>query len=308
MTRSKQPRVRRDLADRSRSSRRERIPTIADGGAAALDGESRSQSRAHPRMRTAIFLGTFVTAWAALDRLVTSPPTLVSATTSLAVSATALALGSRALGVPWGAIPRSLGLGRPVARAVAVAGLVGGAYFASLLVGARAVGVTLELRPNWPLVLVAALLFHGLAEELVWRGFAFAHFRQTATFWRAVAKSVPLIALTHVPIVLTNGFAIGVLATITAGVTCLPFAYLWERGGQTVWAAALLHGLIGTWQLFERTYPDRFSGVMLAITIVVPMAVFLFRDRFFLRPPSPRRRPDERATGPESASSHTVTS
>jgi drug/metabolite transporter (DMT)-like permease len=38
--------------------------------------------------------------------------------------------------------------------------------------------------------------------------------------------------------------------------------------------------------LFERPYPDRFSVVILTASIVVPMSVFLFRDRFF-RTPSP---------------------
>ena len=74
-------------------------------------------------------------------------------------------------------------------RALVVAAGVGGAYFLSLLAGAQAVGVTLELRSNWPVVLVSVLLFHGLAEELVWRGFVFAHLRRTATFRRAVVRS-----------------------------------------------------------------------------------------------------------------------
>ena len=43
----------------------------------------------------------------------------------------------------------------------------------------------------------------------------------------------------------------------------------------------LVHGLIGSWQLFERTYPVEFSMVMLAASLGVPMFVFLFGDRFF---------------------------
>lgn len=252
-------------------------------------GAGRRESRS--AMNRLVFLATFLAAWFALDRLVTSPPNLLSATLALAVSGSLVVLGQRALGTPWRGIPASLGLGRPVVRALVAAALVGGAYVASLLIAARALDVTLELRPNWPAVLLAALVFHGLAEELVWRGFAFAHFRRTASFWRAVAKSVPLIALTHVPIVFTNGLAVGLLATTTAATTCLPFAYLWERGGRTVWAPAVLHGLIGSWQLFERTYPDRYTLVVLMSTIVIPMAVFLFRDRFLLGGRGAARRP-----------------
>ena len=232
-------------------------------------------------VRPLVFLATFLGGWAALDALVTSPPNPVSATIALAAAAAVLVTGQRVLGWQWREIPASLGLGRPVLRAVAVAGIVGSAVVLCLPLGARITGVTLELRSNWPAVLVGALLFHGLAEELVWRGFVFGHLRRTRTFWRAVAWSVPLIALTHVPIVVSNGLAVGLLATFTAAVTCLPFAYLWERGGGTIWAPALLHGLIGSWQLFERPLPDRYSIVVMAATIVVPMAVFLFRDRFF---------------------------
>jgi membrane protease YdiL (CAAX protease family) len=238
------------------------------------------------------FLTTFLAGWWALDAFVTSPPDPVSATVALASAAAVLVIGQRVLGWPWREIPASLGLGRPVPRAVAVAGIVGSAVVLCLPLGARAAGVTLELRANWPAVLLGALLFHGLAEELVWRGFVFGHLRRTRTFWRAVAWSVPLIALTHVPIVVSNGLAVGALATLTAAATCLPFAYLWERGGGTIWAPALLHGLIGSWQLFERTDSDRYSMVVMTASILVPMAVFLFRDRFFLAPAGSRvRRP-----------------
>lgn len=246
--------------------------------------EPQTARRARPTVNKVLFLATFLGAWFVLDRLVTSPPNLLSATVALAAAASVLVAGQRAMGVALRDIPRSLGLGRPVVRALVVAGIVGSAVFLCLLLGAHVVGVQLELRENWLSVLLAALIFNGLAEELVWRGFVFGHFRRSTTFWRAVAKSVPLIALTHVPIVFTDGLAIGLLATFTAAVTCLPFAYLWERGGGTIWASALLHGQIDWWQLFERPYPDRFSAVILTATIVVPMAVFLFRDRFFKAP------------------------
>jgi membrane protease YdiL (CAAX protease family) len=238
------------------------------------------------------FLTTFLGGWWALDAFVTSPPNPASSTVALAAAAAVLVAGQRVLGWQWREIPASLGLGRPVLRAVAVAGIVGSAVVLCLPLGARAVGVTLELRANWASVLLGALLFHGLAEELVWRGFVFGHLRRTRTFWRAVAWSVPLIALTHVPIVVSNGLPVGLLATLTAAVTCLPFAYLWERGGGTIWAPALLHGLIGSWQLFERANSDPYSMVVMTASIIVPLAVFLFRDRFFLPQAGARvRRP-----------------
>jgi hypothetical protein len=97
---------------------------------------------------------------------------------------------------------------------------------------------------------------------------------------------VPLIALTHAPIMATDGWLVGGLATFTAAITCLPLAYLWERGGRTTWAPAVLHGLIGTWQLFERTYPPTFSVVVLCASITVPLLVLLDRIPARRRPPA----------------------
>ena len=55
----------------------------------------------------------------------------------------------------------------------------------------------------------------------------------------------------------------------------------------------LVHGLIGSWQLFERTYPVEFSMVMLAASLGVPMFVFLFGIASL-----PARRVDRRSTRP----------
>jgi membrane protease YdiL (CAAX protease family) len=227
-----------------------------------------------------VFLGAFLGAWLLLDGLVTSPPTIASASIALAASTTVLMGGQRILDGHWHSVPESLGLGAPVGRAVTVAALAGSAYFASLLLGAHLLGVSLDLRSNWLAILIASLIFHGLAEELAWRGFLFGRLRRSRGFTRAVLASMPFLALTHLPIIESSGIAVGGIAVVTAIITCVPLAYLWERGGRTVWAPALLHGLIGTWQLFERTYPVEFSMVIGAASISVPLLALLFRDRY----------------------------
>lgn len=221
-----------------------------------------------------VFGSTFLVAWWLLDTFGTSVPRPGSAAAALAAAAIALALGQRAAGTAWAQVPAALGLRQPAAQAVALAGLVGGIYFTVLLLGARGLGVTLEVRENWLSVLLGVLLFHGLAEELVWRGYVFAWLRDHRSFAAAVWWSVPLIALTHTPMVVTDGWLVGALATLTAAITCWPLAYLWERGGQAVWAPALLHALIGTWQVFERTYPLTFPMLVMAASITVPLLVF----------------------------------
>ncbi len=81
---------------------------------------------------------------------------------------------------------------------------------------------------------------------------------------------------------ITTGVGIGLLAVLSAAVTCLPLATLWERGGRTIWAPAVLHGLIGTWQLFDRdTYGAEFNVLIVTTSIVVPLAACAFGPRWY---------------------------
>jgi membrane protease YdiL (CAAX protease family) len=238
-------------------------------------------------MRTIGFLTTFLVAWFALDRLVPSPMAPIPALVALAAAVAVLAIGER---VVYRTAPRSipvaLGFGRPVGRALVAAGGVSLAAIAALIGGAALLGIPLELRAGWPMALLGVLIFHGLAEETVWRGFAFAHLRSGRTFRQAVLFAMPLIALTHVPIVLSNGPLVGGLAMVSAAVTCLPLAYLWERGGRTIWAPALVHASVDLWQLLTPGFPMQLSLVVLVISIVVPLLAFVFGDRFFDRAPA----------------------
>jgi membrane protease YdiL (CAAX protease family) len=110
-------------------------------------------------------------------------------------------------------------------------------------------GAPVHLRPDWLWLLIGLFAFHGLAEELVWRGFAFRRLREGRSFWAAVWWTMPLIAATHVPIVLTLGPAIGVGAMAVAAVTSIPFAYLYETGRRSIWAPGLVHTAIDTFKL-----------------------------------------------------------
>jgi membrane protease YdiL (CAAX protease family) len=238
-------------------------------------------------VRRIAFLATFLAAWFALDRMAASPPMPVPAALALGVALLILATGEI---LAFGANPRTvlltLGYGRPDDRAIVLALIVGAAVILGYLAGAAALGIQLDLRPNWPLVLVGALLFHGLAEESVWRGFVYRHLREGRTFGRAVLVTIPFIALTHVPIIASNGWLVGALALLTAAVTCVPLAYLWDHGPATVWAPAIVHGMVGAWQLFDRTYPVTFSVVVMVVTLTVPLLVFPIGRRLFGRTPA----------------------
>lgn len=170
---------------------------------------------------------------------------------------------------------RGRGLGRPSGRSVlAAAGasaLVLGVY---PLFGLLA-GPALVLRPDWPWVLLGDFAFHGLAEELVWRGYAFDKLRSGRSFRFAVLWTMPLVAATHVPIVATMGPAVGVGAMAVAAVTSVPFAHLYESGRRTLWAPALLHTAIDAFVLVDvpAAAATTFSLLLVAVGLVVPLLV-----------------------------------
>jgi hypothetical protein len=92
--------------------------------------------------------------------------------------------------------------------------------------------------------------------------------------------------------VITNGLAVGLFAIAVAAVTCLPFGYLWERGGQTIWAAAMLHASIDAFKLFEIPGGEAavlFSISLAMVSIFVPLGLLVVGNRFFGRKPSPGR-------------------
>ncbi|QYN38725.1 CPBP family intramembrane metalloprotease [Pseudonocardia sp. DSM 110487] len=176
---------------------------------------------------------------------------------------------------------RRWGLGRPdgrsLATAVGVSTMVLGVYPLFAVVS----GSTLALRADWPWVLVGVFAFHGLAEELVWRGYAFRRLREGRSFRSAVLWTMPLVAATHVPIVLTTGLAVGIGAMAVAAATSLPFAHLYEAGRRTLWAPAVLHTAIDSFKLFviPVAAATTFSLLLVTVSLVVPLLVLALPRR-----------------------------
>jgi hypothetical protein len=61
-------------------------------------------------------------------------------------------------------------------------------------------GNNLQLRAEWLWLAIGLFAYHGLAEELTWRGYAFRRLRQGRSFGGAIRWTMPLIAITHLPI------------------------------------------------------------------------------------------------------------
>jgi len=249
---------------------------------------------ANPSPRLGRFLVGFCLIWGALYASGAAQGGSVAyGVIALVITAAVAALWEHvAFATPVRAVLGSLGFGRPTGRSLlagaAISAVVLAFYPAYVLVS----GTDLTLRSNWLWLAIGLFAYHGLAEEVAWRGYAFRRLRRGRTFAAAMRRTIPLIAITHVPIVITNGPAVGLFAIAVAAVTCLPFGYLWERGGQTIWAAAMLHASIDAFKLFE--VPGGEAGVVFSISlalvsIVVPLSVLVVGDRFLGCTPSAGR-------------------
>jgi membrane protease YdiL (CAAX protease family) len=177
---------------------------------------------------------------------------------------------------------RRLGFGRPGWRALAVAAAVSGVVLMVFPLTAAVSGAPVQLRPDWLWLLIGLFAFHGLAEELVWRGFAFRRLRDGRSFWAAVWWTMPLLAATHLPIVLTLGPAIGAGAMAVAAVTSSPFAYLYETGRRSIWAPALVHTAIDTFKLvvIPAAALVTFSVLIIVVSLTVPLLALAVPRRF----------------------------
>ena len=86
---------------------------------------------------------------------------------------------------------------------------------------------------------------------------------------------MPLVAATHVPIVLTMGVTVGIGAMAVAALTSLPFAHLYETGHRTLWAPALVHTAIDSFKLVivPAAAATTFSLLLVAVSLLVPLLV-----------------------------------
>jgi membrane protease YdiL (CAAX protease family) len=228
------------------------------------------------------FLIGFLVLWAVLA-LASAPDPTARWGPVILVIVVAAALGVfRVLDhLPLREAVRTLGFGRPRPRALVVSAVVSALVLLMWPVTALLSGVPIPLAADWPVGLVGVLAFHGLAEELVWRGYVFRRLDRGRSFWSAVGWSMPLIALTHVPIVLTAGPAIGGGAMLVAAVSSMPLSRLYAMGGGTLWAPALLHAAIDSFKLVVvpaaalAVYPP----LVIGFSLLVPLLVLLVPTR-----------------------------
>jgi membrane protease YdiL (CAAX protease family) len=157
---------------------------------------------------------------------------------------TCLAAERLLFGRPPARAARELGLGRPAPRGMLVAAAVCIALLLVLPAYAGAVGARLEPYPGWPWLLPGLFAQAGIAEEVLFRGYLFRHVRRGRTFWRAALLASAPFVLVHLVLFLTLPWPIALAALALSVVVSFPLAHLFELGGGTIWAPALVHFVI----------------------------------------------------------------
>jgi len=206
------------------------------------------------------------------------------------VAATAVVVEMFLFKTPLRRAVGSLGLGRPGGRSLALAAVVSGLVLLVYPAMVALTGAQLRLVPNWPWILVGIFAFHGLAEEIVWRGFTFRRLSIDRPFRSAVLWTMPFIAAAHIPIVINNGVVVALGAMLVAAVTSLPFSYLYVTGRCTVWAPALVHTAIDTFKLviIPASAISTFSMLLIGVSIAVPLLALVVPRRLLLPGASPQ--------------------
>lgn len=174
---------------------------------------------------------------------------------------------------------RLLGLGRPTARSLAIAAGVGLVLVLVLPAIAALTRTQATFRSDGLALLPGLFAQGGVAEEILFRGYLFGNLRRRHAFWRAAVLSAGPFVAAHLLMFATMSWPVALAATALALVTSFPLARLFELGGRTIWAPAIVHFVIqGAVKVVEMPGAAMLYPMMwLAACAVAPWIVFAFR-------------------------------
>jgi membrane protease YdiL (CAAX protease family) len=180
-------------------------------------------------------------------------------------------------GVPWRRALVLLGLGRPAWSGLAIAAGIAVLQLLVLPLVVTLAGVKLRASPDALVLLPGLFAQAGIAEETLFRGFLFRHFREARSFGRAtLLASVPFV-LVHLWMFATMPWAIATMSVVLAAATSFSLAALFERGGGTIWGAALVHFLLQAVPkvLIVEGNATAFVPVWIAAGMLLPFLAFV---------------------------------
>jgi membrane protease YdiL (CAAX protease family) len=175
-----------------------------------------------------------------------------------------------------GVIFRHLGLGQPRATGIFSAVGIAIVLMTIALLFVLGTGMTPAPYPGWISLLPGLFAQAGVAEEVLFRGYLFGHIRQGRTFWRAASLSMLPFVFVHLVLFFSMPWPIASASVVLAIFISFPLAYLYELGGNTIWAPALLHFVIQA-TVKVLVFPrgaESFALTWMAASALVPLLVF----------------------------------
>ena len=169
-----------------------------------------------------------------------------------------------------------LGLGRPRIAGILAASSVAIVLWMVALVFVSARDMTFSFYPGWISLLPGLFAQAGIAEEVLFRGYLFGHIRRGRTFRRAATLSmVPFVGV-HLVLFFIMPWPIALASVLLAVVISFPLSRLFELGGNTIWAPAVLHFVVQATVkvvVFSRG-AESFAFLWMAASATIPLLVF----------------------------------
>ena len=180
--------------------------------------------------------------------------------------------------VPPATALASLGLGRPGGLGLTVAAALSVLLLAVIPGYAALRGTSLATYPGWIWLLPGLFAQAGVAEEALFRGYLFRRLREGRTFWNAAGLAAVPFILVHLIAFATLPWPVALAAVLLSTIIAFPLAHLFELGGNTIWAPALLHFTVqGAIKIMEVPGDQTLPLVWMIAAAVIPFGAFLFR-------------------------------
>lgn len=169
---------------------------------------------------------------------------------------------------------QKLGFGYSTRSAIGLAILMSLLMLAFYPVFAWSVGAPVRLADDWLWKSIGVFAMGGIAEETLFRGFVFGHFRETQSFRAAIWRSMVVFAAVHLLLFTYLPAPVALISTAIAIVGSLPLGYLFEQGNNTIWAPAILHSAARTFGVVVMI-PEPFVMTATVVWLLVVMTLFL---------------------------------
>ena len=182
---------------------------------------------------------------------------------------------------------KDVGLTRPNALGILIAFVISVLMLLTIFVFAIVTDTSFSFYPDWYLLIPGLFFQAGIAEETLFRGYLFGYIRKKFSFWKAAGTAAIPFILVHLIMFYSLPFAIAFASILLSVIMSFPLARLFEFGGNTIWAPAILHFVVqGTVKVLVASGESAQSFQLFWITVcaVIPLLVFLLPGKKIIFP------------------------